>query len=81
MTETPPGCLQAVQGTGLSFIALTEAMIHFPANPFWSVMFFFMLINVGLGSMIGIVMGLTTPILDTFKIRKEILCGVYVPID
>ena len=34
-----------------------------------------MLINLGLGSMIGTMTGITTPILDTFKIRKEILCG------
>lgn len=66
---------QAVQGTGLAFIAFTEAMTHFPASPFWSVMFFFMLINLGLGSMIGTMTGITTPILDTFKIRKEILTG------
>ncbi|TNN82911.1 Sodium-dependent neutral amino acid transporter SLC6A17 [Liparis tanakae] len=49
-------------------------MTHFPASPFWSVMFFFMLINLGLGSMIGTMTGITTPILDAFKIRKEILC-------
>lgn len=34
-----------------------------------------MLINLGLGSMIGTMTGITTPILDAFKIRKEILCG------
>uniref|UniRef100_A0A8C4YXP7 Solute carrier family 6 member 17 n=1 Tax=Gadus morhua TaxID=8049 RepID=A0A8C4YXP7_GADMO len=67
---------KAVQGTGLAFIAFTEAMTHFPASPFWSVMFFFMLINLGLGSMIGTMTGITTPILDAFKIRKEILCVV-----
>lgn len=67
--------IQAVQGTGLAFIAFTEAMTHFPASPCWSVMFFFMLINLGLGSMIGTMTGITTPILDAFKIRKEILCG------
>ncbi|KAM9475985.1 sodium-dependent neutral amino acid transporter SLC6A17 [Clarias gariepinus] len=64
---------KAVQGTGLAFIAFTEAMTHFPASPFWSVMFFFMLVNLGLGSMIGTMTGITTPILDAFKIRKEIL--------
>ncbi|KAI4887435.1 hypothetical protein NFI96_002546 [Prochilodus magdalenae] len=67
---------KAVQGTGLAFIAFTEAMTHFPAAPFWSVMFFFMLINLGLGSMIGTMTGITTPILDTFKIRKEVLTVV-----
>uniref|UniRef100_A0A3B1KDQ1 Transporter n=1 Tax=Astyanax mexicanus TaxID=7994 RepID=A0A3B1KDQ1_ASTMX len=29
-----------VSGTGLAFIAFTEAMTHFPGSPFWSVMFF-----------------------------------------
>ncbi|XP_029429354.1 sodium-dependent neutral amino acid transporter SLC6A17 isoform X2 [Rhinatrema bivittatum] len=64
---------KAVQGTGLAFIAFTEAMTHFPASPFWSVMFFLMLINLGLGSMIGTMEGIITPISDTFKVRKELL--------
>ncbi|XP_044306879.1 sodium-dependent neutral amino acid transporter SLC6A17 isoform X2 [Varanus komodoensis] len=61
------------KGTGLAFIAFTEAMTHFPASPFWSVMFFLMLINLGLGSMIGTMAGITTPIIDMFKVRKEVL--------
>ncbi|XP_005989285.1 sodium-dependent neutral amino acid transporter SLC6A17 [Latimeria chalumnae] len=61
---------KSVQGTGLAFIAFTEAMTHFPASPFWSVMFFLMLINLGLGSMIGTMEGITAPIVDTFKVRK-----------
>ncbi|XP_018412764.1 PREDICTED: sodium-dependent neutral amino acid transporter SLC6A17 [Nanorana parkeri] len=64
---------KAVQGTGLAFIAFTEAMTHFPASPFWSVLFFFMLINLGLGSMIGTMSGIITPLIDTFKVQKEIL--------
>lgn len=64
-----------MQGTGLAFIAFTEAMTHFPASPFWSVMFFLMLINLGLGSMIGTMSGITTPIIDTFKVRKEVFTG------
>ncbi|XP_061869532.1 sodium-dependent neutral amino acid transporter SLC6A17 isoform X2 [Colius striatus] len=64
--------LNKVPGTGLAFIAFTEAMTHFPASPFWSVMFFLMLINLGLGSMIGTMSGITTPIIDTFKVRKEV---------
>uniref|UniRef100_A0A3Q2DPJ1 Transporter n=1 Tax=Cyprinodon variegatus TaxID=28743 RepID=A0A3Q2DPJ1_CYPVA len=64
---------KAVQGTGLAFIAFTEAMTHFPASPFWSVMFFFMLINLGLGSMIGTMTGITTPVLDAYKVQKELL--------
>lgn len=72
--------LQAVQGTGLAFIAFTEAMTHFPASPFWSVMFFLMLINLGLGSMFGTIEGIITPVVDTFKVRKEILTGEILPL-
>ncbi|KAM7415135.1 hypothetical protein PAMA_019790 [Pampus argenteus] len=64
---------KAVQGTGLAFIAFTEAMTHFPASPFWSVMFFLMLVNLGLGSMFGTIEGILTPLIDTFKVRKELL--------
>ncbi|XP_014003294.2 sodium-dependent neutral amino acid transporter B(0)AT2 [Salmo salar] len=64
---------KAVQGTGLAFIAFTEAMTHFPASPFWSVMFFLMLVNLGLGSMFGTIEGIITPLVDTFKVRKEFL--------
>ncbi|KAI1888576.1 hypothetical protein AGOR_G00186590 [Albula goreensis] len=64
---------KAVQGTGLAFIAFTEAMTHFPGSPFWSVMFFLMLVNLGLGSMFGTIEGIITPITDTFKVRKEFL--------
>ncbi|TRZ00987.1 hypothetical protein DNTS_010324 [Danionella cerebrum] len=52
---------------------LLEDELNKASSPFWSVMFFFMLINLGLGSMIGTMTGITTPILDAFKIRKEIL--------
>ncbi|XP_068168115.1 sodium-dependent neutral amino acid transporter B(0)AT2 [Antennarius striatus] len=66
---------QSVQGTGLAFIAFTEAMTHFPASPFWSVMFFLMLVNLGLGSMFGTMEGILTPLIDAFKVRKELLTG------
>lgn len=68
--------LQVVQGTGLAFVAFTEAMTHFPASsPFWSVMFFLMLVNLGLGSMFGTIEGILTPLIDTNKVRKELLTG------
>lgn len=50
-------------------------MTHFPASPFWSVMFFLMLVNLGLGSMFGTIEGILTPLIDTFKVRKEFLTG------
>lgn len=56
-------------------------MTHFPGSPFWSVMFFFMLINLGLGSMIGTMTGITTPVLDAYKVQKEFLTGEALAMD
>ncbi|XP_073686445.1 solute carrier family 6 member 16b [Garra rufa] len=58
---------QGVEGTGLAFIAFTEAMTLFPGSPFWSVLFFLMLLNLGLTTMFGTMAGILTPLTDTFK--------------
>lgn len=51
-------------------------MIRMPGAPFWSVMFFSMLINLGLGSMFGTLEGIITPLQDLgLKIRKELIVG------
>ncbi|XP_053116463.1 orphan sodium- and chloride-dependent neurotransmitter transporter NTT5 [Hemicordylus capensis] len=57
---------KGVEGTGLAFIAFTEAMTLFPTAPFWSVLFFFMLLNLGLSTMLGNMQGIITPLLDNF---------------
>lgn len=57
---------KGVEGTGLAFIAFTEAMNLFPTAPFWSVLFFFMLLNLGLSTMLGNMQGIITPLLDNF---------------
>ncbi|XP_006774778.1 PREDICTED: sodium-dependent neutral amino acid transporter B(0)AT2 [Myotis davidii] len=62
-----------VQGIGLAFIAFTEAMTHFPLAPLWSVLFFLMLINLGLSSMFGLIEGIITPVVDSFKVSKELV--------
>ncbi|CAK8683357.1 sodium-dependent neutral amino acid transporter B(0)AT3-like [Clavelina lepadiformis] len=68
---------EAVSGPGLAFIAFTEAMIHMPGGPFWSVMFFAMLINLGLGSMFGTLEGIVTPLRDLgLKIPKEAIVAI-----
>ncbi|KAL6488168.1 hypothetical protein MHYP_G00019090 [Metynnis hypsauchen] len=66
---------KGVEGTGLAFIAFTEAMTLFPASPFWSALFFLMLLNLGLSTMFGTMAGILTPLTDTFKtLRKRKLC-------
>ncbi|XP_058248210.1 solute carrier family 6 member 16b isoform X2 [Hemibagrus wyckioides] len=58
---------KGVEGTGLAFIAFTEAMTLFPASPFWSALFFLMLLNLGLSTMFGTMEGILTPLSDTFS--------------
>ncbi|XP_063441848.1 sodium-dependent neutral amino acid transporter B(0)AT3-like [Mytilus trossulus] len=66
-------------GTGLAFIAFTEAINQFPAAPFWSILFFLMLLTLGLDSMFGTLEGVVTSIIDMnliTNLRKDVLAGV-----
>ncbi|XP_054454431.1 sodium-dependent neutral amino acid transporter B(0)AT2-like [Anoplopoma fimbria] len=58
---------QGVEGTGLAFIAFTEAMSLLPGSPFWSALFFLMLLNLGLSTMFGTMEGILAPLTDRFK--------------
>ncbi|XP_075949582.1 sodium-dependent neutral amino acid transporter B(0)AT2-like [Anarhichas minor] len=58
---------QGVEGTGLAFIAFTEAMSLLPGSPFWSALFFLMLLNLGLSTMFGTMEGIIAPLTDRFK--------------
>uniref|UniRef100_A0A4W4DN04 Transporter n=1 Tax=Electrophorus electricus TaxID=8005 RepID=A0A4W4DN04_ELEEL len=60
--------IKGVEGTGLAFIAFTEAMSLFPASPFWSALFFLMLLNLGMSTMFGTMQGILTPLMDNFKL-------------
>ncbi|XP_018428428.1 PREDICTED: sodium-dependent neutral amino acid transporter B(0)AT2-like [Nanorana parkeri] len=63
---------KGVEGTGLAFIVFTEAMTRLPASPFWSLLFFLMLLNLGLSTMFGNMQGIITPLLDNFSwLRKK----------
>ncbi|KAM8836962.1 sodium-dependent neutral amino acid transporter B(0)AT2-like isoform 1-T3 [Spinachia spinachia] len=58
---------QGAEGTGLAFIAFTEAMSLLPGSPFWSALFFLMLLNLGLSTMFGTMEGILAPLTDRFK--------------
>ncbi|KAG7300709.1 hypothetical protein JYU34_015035 [Plutella xylostella] len=69
----------AAEGTGLAFIVFTEAITELPFAPFWSIIFFLMLLSLGLGSQIGIMEGMLCTIFDIefFKrISKPVITGV-----
>lgn len=61
----------------MTFIAFTEAIAKMPISPLWAVLFFSMLVTLGLGSMFGVMEGVVTPIYDMklFTWPKEILTG------
>ena len=57
----------APSGTGLIFIAVADAVSDLPGSYILSVIFFFMVILLGLGSMIGTAEGVVTPIFDALR--------------
>ncbi|XP_023287965.1 sodium- and chloride-dependent transporter XTRP3 isoform X2 [Orussus abietinus] len=69
----------AAEGTGLAFIVFTQAIVELPGAPFWSCIFFLMLLALGLGSQIGILEGMLCVIfeIDLFKrLKKQYMTGV-----
>lgn len=52
-------------GPGLAFIAFTEAINQFPAPPIWAILFFLMLLTLGLDSMFGSLECVTTCVMDS----------------
>ncbi|XP_034853217.1 sodium- and chloride-dependent transporter XTRP3 isoform X2 [Mirounga leonina] len=70
----------AVQGTGLSFIVYTEAIKNMEVSQLWSVLYFFMLLMLGIGSMLGNTAAILTPLTDNKVISshlpKEAISGL-----
>ncbi|XP_053323298.1 sodium- and chloride-dependent transporter XTRP3A-like isoform X2 [Spea bombifrons] len=70
----------AVQGAGLAFIVYTEAIKNMEISQLWSILYFFMLLMLGLGSMLGNTAAILTPLTDSRFISKylpkEIISGL-----
>ena len=74
---------QAAGGPGLVFIAFTDAINQMPGATFWSIMFFLMLLTLGLDSLFGALESVTTALKDVRGFRKlprEALSGEYLPL-
>ncbi|XP_062322453.1 sodium- and chloride-dependent transporter XTRP3-like [Osmerus eperlanus] len=62
----------AVEGTGLAFIVYSEAIKNMPLPQLWSVLYFLMLLLLGMGSMLGNVTAIITPLRDFKVISRNI---------
>ena len=72
---------QAAEGTGLAFIVMADVFTKLPGAPFWSLLFFSMLLSLGIGSQIGIMEGFISTLFDMpmfRKVSKPILSGKIV---
>ena len=54
----------SAQGTGFAFIVMADVFTKIPGAPFWSALFFMMLLSLGLGSQIGILEGVVSTLFD-----------------
>ncbi|XP_036948236.1 sodium-dependent neutral amino acid transporter B(0)AT1-like [Acanthopagrus latus] len=71
---------EGVEGAGLAFIVFTEAITKMPGSPIWSVLFFVMLLCLGLSTLFGNIEGVVVPLrdLNVFprKWPHEVLTGL-----
>ncbi|XP_057303952.1 sodium-dependent neutral amino acid transporter B(0)AT2-like isoform X1 [Hydractinia symbiolongicarpus] len=61
---------QASSGSGLAFIAFSESIIHLPGSPFFSVMFFLLLVALGTDSMFGMIEVIVSALRMNVRLRK-----------
>ncbi|XP_066936637.1 sodium-dependent neutral amino acid transporter B(0)AT3-like isoform X1 [Clytia hemisphaerica] len=66
-------------GPGLAFMAFSDAILLMKGSPFWAVMFFLMLILLGIDSEFGVLEATITPFYDSgvVKMRKEVFTAIF----
>lgn len=70
--------LKAGSGPGLVFVVFAEIIAGFSPPQFWAIIFYFMLLTLGIDSMFGLIETLLTTLSDSQylkNIRKEFMAG------
>ncbi|XP_078340686.1 sodium-dependent proline transporter-like [Crassostrea virginica] len=60
----------AQEGAGLAFVVYPTAVASLPASPFWSALFFFMLITLGLDSQFAMLETVLTGVMDQYPFLR-----------
>lgn len=64
-------------GPGLTFITYPEAVLLMPVPQLWAILFFFMLLVLGLGSQFGSIQMITSSIIDHWPHLREVQWRAY----
>ena len=60
------------QGTGLTFIAIARAVVYLPGSYVLAILFYSLITMLGIGTMIGTLEGVLTPVADLFANYKSL---------
>ena len=71
---------QVGSGPGLAFMAFSDALLQLDLSPFWAILFFLMLILLGIDSEFGTLEAVMGPLMELGvfpkKMRKELCTGL-----